>query len=151
MLGLALATPLPLPRIDVLRPLTLVALRTLIAPAAASIALLVVVVLLRGSDQITGPPGVVLTTYYWPTLGFVAWRLCVLVARCAAATSLPSNHRLAAALLFLGLGLGLAATQRLISGFQAGLHPSFVAQTLTLAFLATEALGTGQDLRHGRR
>jgi hypothetical protein len=149
LLGIILAAPLPPLRGEALRRLATVAARTLAAPAAAVLAL----VLMAWGGMIKHPTGfadAALILYYWLTLGFVALRLCTLVARSARITALPSTRRLSAALLHMGTGLAVAASQSLVALVRAGLHPDSLAETLTLGLLAATAISAGQDLRRKR-
>ncbi|MFI2203929.1 hypothetical protein ACH47Z_24735 [Streptomyces sp. NPDC020192] len=146
LLGIALAAPLPLLRGAALRRLVAAAVRTLAAPAVAVVALC----LLAWSGtpaRTTGLADGAMVGYYWLTLGFVALRLCVLVARVARTATLPSTRRLSTALLYLGAGLALAAGRNLLA---APPGPASVTETLALALLAATALSAGRDLRRKR-
>ncbi len=150
LLAVVLAAPLPVPRVHLLRGLVAVAVRALAAPVVALAALL----LLAWSgvpDRATGLGDVVLAGYYWLTLGFVAQRLCLLVARVAAMVTLPTTRRLTAALVCLGAGLGLAASQSLVSLVRAGNDPGRIAPMVAFVVLATVAGVTAQDLRTAPR
>lgn len=147
LLGIVLAVPLPPLRGDVLRRLCTVAARTLAAPFLAVLAMFLMAWSRVGNGLGTGLVGTALVTYYWLTLGFVALRLCTLVARVTRTTVLPSVPRLSAALLYLGAGLALAATQSLLEALSA----PFVAQSLVdaamLGVLAVTAICVGTNLR----
>ncbi|QKG23865.1 hypothetical protein [Actinomadura verrucosospora] len=133
LLGAALAAPLPPLRREPLRRLAVQSVRTLFAPAAAALAL----VLTARSGVFASPSapvGVALLAYYWATLAFIAHRLCVLVARAGTA---PSTRRLSAALALIGTGLAVAAAQSAATA---------VPVTLALAALAIAALATARDL-----
>src|SRR5438094_328991 len=79
LVGLALSTPLPPLRWTAFGRLVGTAARTLSAPVLALAALVVI----ANSGLTAHPTGfvdVLLTGYYWLTLGFVGIRLCLLVA-----------------------------------------------------------------------
>lgn len=146
LLGIGLATPLPPLRGEALRRLTRVAARTLAAPAAAVVALFLVA--WSGvAEHTTGFADVALVVYYWLTLGLVAFYLCTLIARAARTATTPTTRRLSAALLHIGTGLALAASQSLLNLIRTGSHPDSLAQTLTLSLLAATALSAGHDMR----
>jgi hypothetical protein len=149
LLGIALGTPLPLLRGTALRRLSTLAVRTLTAPAAAVLAM---VLMAWGgvAGQTTGFADAALVLYYWLTLGFVALRLCTLVARTGRTTALPTRRRLCAALLCMGAGLTLAAGQSLVALVQTGLHPDSLVETLTLGLLGAAAISVAHDLRRTR-
>ena len=110
--GIALAAPVPRLRWPALRRLAGTALRILAATAVAVAALFLV----AHSGLVEQPAGlvhVILLAYYWSTLGFVAYRLCALVAHVAA---MPDARRLRAGLLLIGAGLALAAGQSIVAG-----------------------------------
>ncbi|WBO64599.1 hypothetical protein [Streptomyces camelliae] len=143
LLGLALAAPLPPLRGPALRRLAGAAVRTLAAPVAALLDLC----LLAWSGTPARPTGLTaaaMVAAYWLTLGFVAVRLCVLVARIARTAALPSTRRLSAALLYIGTGLALAAVRNLLA---APPGPLSATETLALGLLAATALSAGRDLR----
>jgi hypothetical protein len=102
------------------------------------------------TEHLTGFADAAAVVYYWLTLGFVAFRLCVLVARVARTAALPTTRRLSTALLHIGTGLALATSQNLVALARTGLRPDSLAETLTLGLLAATALSTGQDLRRKR-
>lgn len=150
LLGVLLAAPLPPLRLELLTRLAATAVRTLALPAAAGAAL----VALAWSGAVTGATGyadAALVASYWLTLGFVALRLCTLVARTAALTAPPGTRRLSAALLCMGTGLALAAAQTVLPLGRGGLHPAAPAQMLGLALLAAATLTSGRDLRNASR
>jgi hypothetical protein len=153
LLGICLAAPLPSPRAEALHRVVSVAVRTLVAPAVAVLAM-VLTAWSGVADHPAGPVRAALILYYWLTLGFVAFRLRTVVARtaCTADTTIvPTMRRLRAALLLMGSGLALAASQSLVALARAELHPDSLAPTLALALLAVTAIGTAQDLRHEGR
>jgi hypothetical protein len=146
LLGISLATPHPPLRGDALRRLTASAVRTLAAPAAAVVAMC----LMAWSGVIEHVPGIAdaaMVLYYWLTLGFVAFRLCALVACIARTAVLPTTRRLSTALLYIGAGLALAASQNLLAVVRTAPHPGSLAETLALGLLATAAISAGHDLR----
>lgn len=149
LLGIILAAPLPPLRGEALRRLTTLTVRTLAAPATAVLAM----VLMAWSDVIkhaTGFADTALILYYWLTLGFVSLRLCTLVARTAQTAALPTTRRLSTALLHIGTGLTLAASQNLLAIVRTAPHPDSLAETLTLGLLAAVAISAGRDLRRKR-
>lgn len=149
LLGSLLAAPLPPMRGDALRRLVATAVRTLTAPAAAVLAMFVV----AWSGLVQHPTGVAdaaALAYYWGTLGFVALRSCVLVARAARTVSTPSTRRLSVALLSIGTALALATGQSLAPLAGAGPGPTSIVRSLILGLLAAAALSAGQDLRTAR-
>lgn len=148
--GVALGAPLPRPRPASLRRLTVVAARTLAAPAVA-VGLLLTAAWSGIAEHVTGPVDLALVGYYWATLAFLAVRCCTLVARVSAATVLPSTRRLSVALPLFGLGLAMAAGQSLLAGGRTGLHPGGLAVTAVLAVLAATTVIAGHDLRRGQR
>jgi hypothetical protein len=145
LLGICLATAPPPLRWPVVRRLAGQAARTLAAPGAAGLALLLVA---RSGlvDHPTGPARAALIAYYWATLGFVAYRLCALTVRLGRLTAVPSIRRLHASLMLLGTGLALAAGQNLVADPHTGALPLTVA----LAVLAGATLRAGHDLNRGR-
>ena len=149
LLGTILAAPLPPLRGEALRRLATAAVRTLTAPAAAVLAM-VLMAWSGVTKHATGFTDAALTLYYWLTLGFVALRLCALVARTARTTALPTTRRLSAALLHMGTGLALATSQSFVALVWTGPHPDTLAQTLTLGLLAATAISPGHDLRRKR-
>ncbi|WP_217553721.1 hypothetical protein [Streptomyces sp. GbtcB6] len=149
LLGIALATPHPPLRGEALRRLTAAAIRTLAAPTAAVVALCLIA--WSGmADHLTGFADAAAVLYYWLTLGFVALRLCTLVARIARTTPLPSTRRLSAALLYIGTGLALAASQNLLAVLRTVPHPGSLTETLTLGLLAAATFSVSHDLRRKR-
>ncbi|MER6121798.1 hypothetical protein ABT173_03685 [Streptomyces sp. NPDC001795] len=149
LLGIALAAPLPPLRGEALRRLTAVAVHTLAAPAAAVVALCLMA--WSGmADHLAGFADAAAVLYYWLTLGFVALRLCTLVARVARTAPLPSTRRLSAALLYIGTGLALAASQNLLAALRTVPHPGSLAETLALGLLAAATISAGHDMRRKR-
>lgn len=142
-LGIILAAPFPPLRGDALARLLGVAIRTLALPAAAVLAM-ISLAWSGAVEHVTGIADAAMMLYYWLTLGFVALRLCTLVARAARIAVLPTARRVAAALLCLGTGLALAAGQSLIT---ASPHPVSITQALALGLLAATAISAGLDLR----
>ncbi|MEU1599165.1 hypothetical protein ABZ468_41760 [Streptomyces sp. NPDC005708] len=149
LLGVVLAAPLPPLNGRALRSMTATAVRTLAAPTAA-----VVVLCLAAwsgmAEHLTGFADIVVVIYYWLTLGFVALRLCVLVARIAQAAALPTARRLSAALLCIGTGLAVATGQNLLAAIETAPRPASLAETLALGFLTATAISVGHDLRRKR-
>jgi hypothetical protein len=91
--------------------------------------------------------------YYWATLGFIALRLCTLIARIARiapAATLPTTRRLRAALLLIGAGLALAAGQNLLALVGTTAHPGSLTVTGALALMSAAMIHTGHDLRTDR-
>jgi len=74
------------------------------------------------AEHATGLADAALVLYYWLTLGFVALRLCTLVARVVQTAPLPTTRRLSAALLHMGIGLALAASQSLLAIVRTAPH-----------------------------
>jgi len=146
LLGVGLAAPLPALRADALRGTALQAARTLTAPAAALLAMCLLA-WCGATAHLTGFAGAAALGYYWLTLGFVALRLCALVARVTRTATPPSAGRLSAALVLIGTGLTLAAAQYLVTVLRTAWQPTTLAQTLALALLAATALGVSGDLR----
>jgi hypothetical protein len=147
LLGIVLAAPLPPLSGEALRSLTAAAVRTLAAPITA----LVILCLMAWSgmaEHLTGLADAVAVTYYWLVLGFVALRLCVLVARITRTATLPTTRRLSAALLHIGAGLALAASQSLLAAVRTAPHPGSLAESTALGLLAAAAISAGRDLRH---
>lgn len=146
LLGITLAAPLPSPRGDAIRGLAVAAFRTLVAPAAAALA--VVLTAWSGvADHVTGLADSAVVASYWLTLGFVALRLCTLVARTARTATPPTTRRLSAALLLMGAGLALAASQSLLAALRTATGRNSLAETLMLGVLAATAISVGRDLR----
>ncbi|MFB7597177.1 hypothetical protein [Streptomyces sp. NPDC056160] len=149
LLGIVLAAPLPPLSGAALRNLAADALRTLAAPTAAVVALCLTA--WSGiAEHLTGFAGTAAVTYYWLTLGFVALRLCVLVARISRTATLPTTRRLSTALLHIGTALALAASQNLLAAVRTALRPGSLTETLALGFLAATAISVGHDLRQQR-
>lgn len=147
LLGVGLAAPVPALCGDALGRTAVQAARTLGAPAAALLAMC----LLAWSgvaSHLTGFADAAALGYYWLTLGFVAVRLCTLVARVTRTATPPSAGRISAACLLIGTGLTLAAVQYLLAVLRTAPQPAKLTQTLALALLATAALSAGRDLRH---
>ncbi|WP_329045805.1 hypothetical protein OG738_29875 [Amycolatopsis sp. NBC_01488] len=144
--GVVLAAPLlPLKRSAFGRAFA-VAARTLVVPAAAVAALLL---LARTglADHLTGLPNVLVVTYYWVTLGFVGFHLCLLVARIGRVAVLPSLERLRLALLCGGTGFALGAVQALVAAGPSGVRADAVVLASGLATLAVALISVGRDLR----
>lgn len=149
LLGGILAAPLPPLRGEALRRLATAAVRTLAVPAAAALAM---AAMAWGgvAEQATGFANAALVLYYWLTLAFIALRLCTLVARVAQATTPPSTRRLSTALLLIGTGLALAASQSLLAIARTAPRPDSLAETLMLSLLAGMAISAGHDLGRKR-
>jgi hypothetical protein len=146
LLGIALGAPLPRLRRDAVGGLTTTAIRTLTAPAAAVLAMF----LLAHSGLVehpSGPAHIVLVVYYWATLGFTALCLCRLIARIAMTARLPGSRRLRTALLLIGAGLALAASQTMYAITRSAPHAGSLALTLTLGLLAAATIHAGKDMR----
>ncbi|HET6637021.1 MAG TPA: hypothetical protein VFH77_18560 [Streptomyces sp.] len=147
LLGVVLATPLPPLRGDALRRLAVATVRALTAPAVAALA--VFWSAWSGTaTHLTGLAHAAAFLCYWLTLGFVALRLCTLVARVSRTAALPTTRRLSTALLCVGAGLTFASAQYLVTVLRTAPQPATLAQTAALALLATTALGVGRDLWH---
>jgi hypothetical protein len=149
LLGVGIGTPIPPLRWPALRRLTSDTIRTLTAPAAAILAMLV----LANSGLVEHPTGfthAALIVYYWATLAFTAWRLCALTARLAPAARMPTRTRLRTALLLLGAGLAFAAAQSAVAVAWSRPHAGSVTLTLALGLLATATIRVGHDLRSAR-
>ncbi len=148
--GVVLAAPLLPLRSSTFRRAFAVAGRTLAVPAAA-----VVVLLLFArsglADRLTGPVRVLPVTYYWATLSFVGFRLCLLVARIGRVAVPPSLERLRLALLCGGTGLALAAVRVLTAADAGGVRAGAVVLASGLAALAVAVISVGRDLRGGAR
>lgn len=142
LLGTVLAAPLPPLRGRALRRLTAEAARTL-APPAAAVTALCLTAWSGLADHLADGAAVL---YYWLTLGFVAVRLCALVARLTRTAPPPSTRRLSAALLYLGTGLALAAGQNLLAVLRTTPQGS-LTDSLVLGLLAAAAISAGHDLR----
>ncbi|MGW3210068.1 hypothetical protein [Streptomyces sp. NPDC001135] len=149
LIGIVLAAPLPPTHGAALRGLAAVAVRTLAAPTAAVVALCLTA-WSGTTEHLTGFTDAAVVTSYWLTLGFVALRLCVLVARISRTATLPTTRRLSAALLCIGTGLTLAASQNLLAAVRTSLHPGSLAESTALGLLAATALSAGHDLRQKR-
>jgi hypothetical protein len=121
-----------------------------VLPAAAVAALLL---LARSglADQLTGPARVLPVTYYWGTLSFVGFRLCLLVARIGRVAVPPSLVRLRLALLCGGTGLALAALRALAAAGPSGMRTGAVVLASGLAALAVAVISVGRNLRGGPR
>lgn len=146
LLGIVLAAPLPPLGGQALRGMTVTAVRTLAAPAAAVVALCLTA--WSGmAEHLAGFADTAVVTYYWLTLGFVALRLCVLVARIARTATLPTTHRLSTALVSIGTGLAVAAGQNLLATVGTAPRPDSLAVTSALGLLAATAISIGHDLR----
>lgn len=144
--GVVLAAPLlPLKRRTFGRAFAVTG-RTLVLPTSAVAALLL---LARSglADQLTGPARVLPVSYYWATLGFVGFRLCLLVARIGRVAVPPSLERLRLALLCGGTGLALAAVQALAAADAGGVRAGAMALASGLAALAVAVISVGRDLR----
>lgn len=146
LLGIGLAAPLPAMSGAALRSLTAAAVRTLAAPTAA-VAVLCLTAWSGAAEHLTGFADAAAVTYYWLTLGFVALRLCVLVARISRTATLPTTRRLSTALLHIGAGLTLAASQSLLAAVRTPPFPGSLTETVTLGLLAVTAISAGRDLR----
>jgi hypothetical protein len=146
LIGIGLAAPLPPLSGEALRGLTAAAVRTLAAPITA-FAALCLMAWSGMAEHLTGIADAAAVTSYWLTLGFVALRLCVLVARIARTAHLPSTRRLSTALLCVGTGLTLAASQNLLFGARTALRPGSLAESVALGLLAAAAVSAGRDLR----
>ncbi|MEV7977370.1 hypothetical protein [Streptomyces sp. NPDC086519] len=149
LLGIGLAAPLPPLSGEALRGLTAAAVRTLAAPFIAFVALCLMA-WSGAAEHLTGFADAAAVTYYWLTLGFVALRLCVLVARISRTATLPTTRRLSAALLHIGAGLALAAGQNLLAAVRTAPLAGSLAETVALGLLAAAAIGAGRDLRRKR-
>ncbi|MFB7507555.1 hypothetical protein [Streptomyces broussonetiae] len=149
LLGICLAAPLPPFRGDVLRPLTSAAVRTLAAPTAAFLAMCLTA-WSGAAEHVTGVADTAMVLCYWFTLGFAAFRLCTLVAHAARTAALPTTRRLSTALLLIGAGLTLAASQNLLAAVRTVPHPSSVVETLALSVLAAAAISVGHDVKRTR-
>lgn len=137
--GVAAATPLR-------RPLWRDAVRLLAVPAAAVLTMLLV----ANSGVVEHPTGalrVLLIGWYWWTLAFTAVRLCALVARLARTCRPPGRARMRAALLLMGAGLVLAATESAVAAVSPVATPGNVVLTVTLGLLGAATISAGQDLR----
>lgn len=148
--GAVLAAPLPPPRWHTLRCLAGVTARTLAAPVLALLTLYLVAN--TGLiDHLVGAPRGVRLGYYWATLGFAGFHLCILTVRVTRITVTPSTARLRGALFLLGSGLALAAVENLTTTWHSAIGTGTLALSLGLAALATGVLATGHDLRHATR
>jgi hypothetical protein len=146
VLGLGLAVPLPPWRWRALRTLAGQAIRGLIAPTVAFLALF----LIARSGRAEHPAGLArggLVAYYWTTLGFIAFSLCRLVARAAMLAHLPSARRLRASVGLTGIGLALAAGQSLLAMVRTGPRAGSLAMVLILIVVAAGTIRAGRDLR----
>lgn len=149
LLGIVLAAPLPRPSGAALRTLTTSAVRTLIAPAAAVVALCLTA-WSGTAEHLTGFADAAVVLFYWLTLGFAALGLCLFVAHVTRTAALPTTRRLSTALLHIGTGLALAAGQSLLAIVRTAPRPSSLVETLTLGLLAVTAISAGHDLRQKR-
>jgi hypothetical protein len=146
LLGIALAVPLPPLRGLALRRLTAVAARTLAAPALAVLGMFLLA--WTGVPEMVGTGlAAALVSSYWLTLGFVALRLCTLVARITRTAAPPSARRLSSAFLSVGAGLAFGASQSLLAGHGATAPPRSLIDTAALGVLAVTALSVGNNLR----
>jgi hypothetical protein len=146
--GLGLAAPWPPLRWVMLRRVALDALRVLAAPTAAVAAMFAVAY----SGLVDHPAGwlhIGVIGYYWATLGFVASRMCALVARVGRLAAAASLTRLRAALFLAGCGAGLGAGQGLASlpAVPAG---STMAMVVALGVLASVSVWAACDLGNAR-
>jgi hypothetical protein len=147
LLGIVLAVPLPPLRGAALWRLAAVAARTLAAPALAVLGMFLLA-WSRVHEMVgTGLADTALTSYYWLTLGFVALRLCTLVARITRTAVPPSTRRLSSAFLCMGAGLAFGASQSLVAGCGAAAPPQAFVDTAALAVLAVTAISVGNNLR----
>ncbi|MFK0109122.1 hypothetical protein [Streptomyces sp. NPDC091217] len=149
LLGIGLAAPLPPLSREALRRVTAAAVRTLAAPAIA-VAAMCLTAWSGAAGHLTGFADAGMVLSYWLTLGFVAFRLCTLVAHVARTAALPTTRRLSTALLYVGTGLALAASQNLLAVVRTAPRPGSVSETLALGLLAAAAISTGRDLRRTR-
>jgi hypothetical protein len=142
--GLALATPVPPLRRAALRQTSIEVLRTLAAPSVAVMAVFV----LAYSGLAEHPAARVhvgLICYYWATLGFVAWRLCRVIARVGRLAAAANPRRLRAALLLTGTGAVLGAGQALVSLATAPAGGT-LAIVVALSILAGMSINSARDL-----
>jgi hypothetical protein len=149
LLGLALSMPLPPLGGLALGRLVAAAARTLAAPALALAALFV----LAHSGLVGHPHGgmrVLLLGYYWSTLGFAGYRLCLLVARVSRIAIMPGTRRLRLALVFVGAGLALASAQNIAAILPSGPAAGGLVLSGGLAAIAAAVLAVGLDLRTER-
>lgn len=136
--GVVLSVPRPVFDRKVLRRMVTVGRGALVRAALAMAAL----VLLAHSGLGDHAPGALLVAYYWLTLGFTGFQLCLLVDRLGRLVVVPGLRRLRFALLCGGTGLALAAAQ---AGFGAP------ALACCLAVLAGVVVLVGRDLGRVRR
>ncbi|MEV5877355.1 hypothetical protein AB0L75_24620 [Streptomyces sp. NPDC052101] len=149
LLGIGLAAPLPPLRGEALRRLTSAVVRALATPTAAFLAMCLMA-WSGTAEHVTGVADAAMVIYYWLALGFAAFRLCTLVARVARTAALPTTRRLSTALLLIGAGLALAASQNFLAMVRTLPRPGSLAETLALSLLAAAAISTGRDLRRMR-
>jgi hypothetical protein len=146
LLGGLMAVPIPAMRLGVLGRLTSVAIRSLAAPAVA-----VAVLLALAWGGVNATPASfasgALKLYYLLTLGFVALRLCRLIARTAGIAAVPSARRLFMALTCLAVGLTLAAVQSLAGLVQTSPQPDSLGVAVALALLAATTISAARDVR----
>lgn len=151
LIGLALASPLPLLRRYTLGRLTGTAARALVAPMLALAALVLLAHSGLIDDHPAGVSHLVLVGYYWATLCFAGVRLCLLVARVGRFLVMPSLRRLQLALLFVGAGLALVSVQVLSTSVRLAPHVGTVVASCALATIAAAVFAAGRDLRHALR
>lgn len=125
------------------------AVRILAAPAAAIVALLLLAHSGLVPEHPTGPARLLLLTYYWGTLAFTALRACVLATRVIRSVPVPSTRRLRVSALLIGTGMGLGASQGLLSIVRGGMGAGSIAALLAMAILAVATIRAGHDLRRG--
>jgi hypothetical protein len=145
--GVLLAAPLPPLDAAELRRSAATAVRVMATPAAAVAVLCALAWSGAAGHHRTGGAGGALVLSYWLTLGFVAFRLCVLVSRLLRTSRPATTGRLSGALLLMGAGLVLAAGQNLLLA-PTPARPGALAETAALGLVAAAALGTGRGLRH---
>jgi hypothetical protein len=145
-----LAMPVPQPGRDSFRRLLTETALTLALPGVAGAAV-VAIAWSGAADAVAGPADAALTAFYWLTLGFIAFRLCVCIARVMRCVESPSRRRISRAQWLLAAGLGSAAVQSSVGLMRAAPHPAAVAQTVTLAVLAALTISIGHDLRTKER
>ena len=134
--GALLAVPRPVLSRDALRRM-FGASRTVLLRSAPAFGVLFLLAHSGFAGQASGAGHVLLVAYYWATLGFAGFQLCVLVNRLGPVVVAPGLRRLRLALLCGGSGLALVAAQ---AGFES---PALAGG---LAVLAAVILGVGRDL-----